>query len=145
MPATKDLTKEAPRSPRTRLGDYALMARMIDKGRASISGTVGEYHYACPLDQSLFDFKGVKADDVKGVLQSGASDEEVLAWFNKHGATKSPAEVKAWSDGVVSYNPHADPEKREWFDGECAKLGLDPAKSTLADYLETDDRVSFKK
>jgi hypothetical protein len=31
MPIAKDLTKEAPRSPRTRIGDYALMARMIDK------------------------------------------------------------------------------------------------------------------
>ena len=145
MPTTKDLNKEAPRSPRTRLGDYALMARMIDKGRATINGTVGEYHFACPLDQNLFEFKGVQADEVKGVLQSGASDEEVLAWFNKHGAAKSPAEIKAWSDGVESYNPHETPEKREWFDGECAKLGLDPAKSTLVDYLETDDHVSFKK
>jgi hypothetical protein len=145
MTISKDLTKEPPRSPRTRIGDYALMARMIDKGRATINGTVGEYHFACPLDQQLFEFKGIQADEVKGVLQSGASDEDVLAWFNKHGAAKSPAEVKAWSDGVESYNPHETPEKREWFDGECAKLGLDPAKSTLVDYLETDDRVSFKK
>ena len=43
MTAAKDLTKEAPRSPRTRLGDYALMARMIDKGRAALNGSVGEY------------------------------------------------------------------------------------------------------
>jgi Domain of unknown function (DUF5069) len=61
MTAAKDLTKEAPRSPRTRLGDYALMARMIDKGRATLNGTLGEYHYACPLDQMLFTYKGVQA------------------------------------------------------------------------------------
>jgi hypothetical protein len=144
MTASKDLTKEAPRSPRTRIGDYALMARMIDKGRASINGTVGEYHYACPLDQNLFEFKGVTADDVKGVLQSGASDEEVLAWFNQHGTAKTPAEVKAWSDGVDAYHPHENPDQREWFDGECTKLGLDSVKSTLADFLDADDRVSFK-
>jgi hypothetical protein len=54
MPITKDLTKQAPRSPRDRIGDYALMARMIEKGRATINGTVGEYHFACPLDQMLF-------------------------------------------------------------------------------------------
>ena len=145
MQTAKDLSKEAPRSPRTRIGDYALMARMIDKGRATIDGTVGEYHFACPLDQNLFEFKGVTADDVKGVLQSGASDDEVLAWFNKHGAAKSPVEVKAWSEGVESVRPYENPEKREWFAGECANLGLDPAKATLIDYLETDDRVSFKK
>jgi hypothetical protein len=145
MTTAKDLSKEAPRSPRIRIGDYALMARMIDKGRATINGTVGEYHFACPLDQNLFEFKGVVADDVKGVLESGASDDEVLAWFNQHGATKSPVEVKAWSEGVESVRPYENPDKREWFTGECANLGLDPAKTTLVDYLETDDRVSFKK
>jgi Domain of unknown function (DUF5069) len=49
MNTAKALTEEPPRSPRDRLGGYALMARMIDKGRADIQGTVGEYHYACPL------------------------------------------------------------------------------------------------
>ena len=145
MTAAKDLTKEAPRSPRTRLGDYALMARMIDKGRATLNRTVGEYHFACPLDQMLFTYKGVQADDVKALLASGANDEQVLAWFNEHGASKTADETKTWSAGVESYTPHGDPEKREWFDGECAALGLDPVKSSLFDFLETDDRVSFKK
>jgi len=40
------------------MGGYALMARMIDKGRATLNGTVGEYHFACPLDQQLFTYKG---------------------------------------------------------------------------------------
>jgi Domain of unknown function (DUF5069) len=62
MTTAKDLTKEAPRSPRIRIGDYALMARMIDKGRATLNGTVGEYHFACPLDQQLFTYKGVLAN-----------------------------------------------------------------------------------
>jgi hypothetical protein len=57
----------------------------------------------------------------------------------------SSAETKAWSEGVEGYRPYDDPEKKEWFADECRALGLDPAKSTLADYLETDDRVSFKK
>jgi len=145
MTTAKDLTKEAPRSPRKRIGDYALMARMIDKARATLNGTVGEYHFACPLDQMLFTYKGVQADDVKAVLASGASDEQVLAWFNEQGTAKSADETKKWSAGVEAYNPHDDPEKREWFDGECAALGLDPVKASLFDYLETDDRVSFKK
>jgi Domain of unknown function (DUF5069) len=59
MTTAKDLTKEAPRSPRIRIGEYALMARMIDKGRASLNGTAGEYHFACPLDQRLFSYKGL--------------------------------------------------------------------------------------
>ena len=145
MNTSKNLTQEAPRSPRNRLGDYALLARAIDKGRADIAGTVGEYHFACPLDQMLFEFKGVKADEVKKLLASGATDEQVVAWLNSHGTPKTHEEITAWSTGVETYRPYDNPEKKEWFAGECSKLGLKTEASTLVDYLETDDRVSFKK
>jgi hypothetical protein len=141
----KNLTQEAPRSPRTRLGGYALMARMIDKGRATLEGTVGEYHYACPLDVMLFDFKGVKADEVKKLLGSGATDEQIVSWFDENGTPRTAEEIQAWSAGVEGWRPYDVPEKKEWFVGECAKLGLKPEASTLFDYLEMDDTLSFKK
>jgi Domain of unknown function (DUF5069) len=144
MNTAKSLTQEPPRSPRQRLSDYALMARMIDKGRADLQGSVGEYHYACPLDQMLFEFKGVKADEVRNLLASGATDEQVLAWFNSHGTARTSEEISDWSKGVEGYRPYDDPEKRDWFSDECAKLGLKPESSTLVDYLERDDAASFK-
>ena len=145
MNKAKDLTKEPPRSPRVRIGGYALLARMADKGRATLNGTAGEYHFDCPLDNMLFGFKGVKGSDVRPLLASGASDEDIAKWMDTHGSPKTPAEVKAWSDSVEKYRPYDDPAKREWFVGECASLGLKPEKTTLFDYLETDDRASFKK
>jgi hypothetical protein len=144
MNTSKNLTKESPRSPRNRLGDYALMARMIDKGRADLAGNVGEYHYACPLDQMLFEFKGVKADEVKKLLGSGATDDQVVTWFSINGAPKTSEEIQTWSAGIEGYRPYDNPEKKDWFAGECAKLGLKPENSTLVDYLETDDSASFK-
>ena len=144
MNTAKILTKEPPRSPRFRLGDYALMARMIDKGRADLQGSVGEYHYACPLDQMLFEFKGVKADEVKNLLASGATDEKVLTWFDSHGTARKAEEIGKWSNEVEGYRPYDNPEKREWFSDECAKLGLKPESSTLVNYLEADDAASFK-
>lgn len=141
--SAKDLSKEPPRSPRLRLGGYALMARMIDKGRATIAGTAGEYHFDCPLDNLLFSFKQVKGDEVRRILESGAGDTQVLGWFNSHGAEKSAEEIKAWSDEVEAARPFEQPDKREWFEGECKRLGLDPARTTLFDYLEADDRRSF--
>ena len=145
MNTSKNLTKEAPRSPRNRLGNYALLARATDKGRADIAGTVGEYHFACPLDQMLFAFKGVQADEVKKLLASGATDEQIVTWFNTHGTPKTAEEIHEWSAGVESYRPYDNPEKKEWFAGECANLGLKPEASTLVDYLEADDLASFKK
>jgi hypothetical protein len=144
MTTSKDLTQESPRSPRDRIAGYALMARMIDKGRASIEGHVGEYHYACPLDQMLFEFKGVKDDEVKKLLGSGATDGEVAAWFNSHGTPRTAEEIQAWSAGVEAYRPYDDPEKKEWFAGECAKLNLKPENSTLVDFLDADDIATFK-
>ena len=113
MNTAKDLSKEAARSPRIRVGGYAILARMADKGRASLNGTAGEYHFDCPVDNMLFGFKGVKGADVKPVLESGASDEQIAAWLNSHGTPKTPAEVKAWSDSVEAERPHNNPEHRE--------------------------------
>ena len=141
----KNLNTEAPRSPRTRLGGYALMARMIDKARASLEGNAGEYHFACPLDQMLCEFKGVKSDDVKALIASGASDEQVVSWFNQNGTPKTAEEIKAWGDGVAGYHPYENPEKKDWFVGECARNNIDPKTSTLFDFLEADDVNTFKK
>src|SRR2546428_11440682 len=56
---TKDLTKQAPTSPRHRTGGYAILSRMTDKARADIAGKMGEYHTNCPLDHMLLNWKGV--------------------------------------------------------------------------------------
>ena len=70
----KDLTKEAPRSPRVRIGGYAILARTYDNCRALLWGNIGEYHFDCPLDNMLFGFKGVKGDDFKAEVEKGARD-----------------------------------------------------------------------
>jgi hypothetical protein len=145
MNTAKDLSKEPARSPRIRIGGYAILARMADKGRATLNGTAGEYHFDCPVDNMLFGFKGVTGAEVKLLLESGASDEQIAAWLNTHGTPKTPAEVKAWSDSVEAQRPFDNPERREWFAGECVGLGLKPETTTLFDYLEADDRASFKR
>ncbi len=43
MNTTTDLTQRPPRSPRVRLGGYAILPRLLDKCRALLAGKVGEY------------------------------------------------------------------------------------------------------
>ncbi|MDF3059695.1 MAG: hypothetical protein K0R17_3910 [Rariglobus sp.] len=117
---------------------------MADKGRATLNGTNGEYHFNCPLDNMLFGFKGVDGEDVRNVLHSGASDEEVAEWLNTHGTPRTPEEIKAWPDDRERLSFHNVPEKKEWFSNECRQFGLDPARTTLFELLETDDRESHK-
>jgi len=137
----KDLTKEAPRSPRIRVGGYAILGRTLDKCRALVAGNIGEYHFDCPLDNMLFGFKGVKGDDFKAQIENGASDQEMHESLNRSGQNTTPDEIKRWGDEVIAANPYNDPERREWFVEQLKPLGLDPATTTLFDWLEKDDKA----
>lgn len=139
----KDLTKEAPRSPKERLGGFVILPRAVDKCRATLWGNVGEYNFDCPLDNTLFKFKGVKGEDFKKFIETGATDEQILKWFEKNGVQKTDAEIKTWSDATENDNYSSKPkETKSWLEGENARLGLDK-DGTLFDYLDADDKASF--
>ena len=138
----KDLMKESPRSPRIRVGGYAILGRTIDKCRALVAGNIGEYHFDCSLDNTLFGFKGVKGDDFKAQIEQGASDQEMVEWLNRSGEKKTPEEIKRWAEEVEAGSLYNDPEKRDFFSEETKKLGLNPAKTTTFEWLELDDKVS---
>lgn len=140
---TKDLTKEAATSPRHRTGGYTILSRMTDKARADIAGTMGEYHTDCPLDHFLLDWKGVEYAEVRKALEAGATDEEIAALLDASGTPKTPDEVKAWADSTEKATMHGDPQKGDYFDNECRKLGLDPETASLFDWLEADDKATY--
>src|SRR3954447_25538265 len=140
----KDLRKEAPRSPRIRIGGYVILGRTIDKCRALIAGDIGEYHFDCPLDNMLFAFKGVNGADFKAQVENGASDQQMAEWIDQSGEPKSAEEVKRWSDETESANPYNNPERRDWFVEQTKPLGLDPANTTLFDWLDADDKASYQ-
>lgn len=144
MNTTKDLTKVAPRSAYEKINGFAILARTIDKCRAFIAGSNGEYHFNCPLDKMLFTFKGIEAEEFKSYVATGASDEEIGKWVMENGLAKTEDEIKEWSESFRSdFTYSTDPEKKDWFHGECNRLGLNPMETTLFDYLEEDDRVSY--
>lgn len=140
----RDLTKQAPHSPRERIGGFVIAKRTIDKCRASLAGKLGEYHYDCPLDNVLFSFKGINGKQFKAAVKTAKTYEDVGTWLQTNGIKKTPAEIKAWSDDVEAESMMNEPEKRAYFVENCAKLGLKPEKSTTFDWLEADDRASFK-
>src|SRR3989440_9126348 len=92
----RNLTKEAPRSPRIRVGGYAILGRTMDKCRALVAGEIGEYHFYCPLDNMLFGFKGVKGEDFKAQIEQGARDQEMIEWLNQNGEKRMTEEIKSW-------------------------------------------------
>ncbi len=144
-PSVKDLTKQAAISPKSRVGGYVILARSADKARAEfLGGNVGEYHTDCPLDHMLLDWKGVSYAEFKKLIEEGADNEKIADYLDTHGTEKTPDEVKAWADGMEKMNPYENPEKREWYVGETTKLGLDPKTTPLFDWLDADDKASYK-
>ena len=138
----KDLTKEAPGSPRIRVGGYAILGRTIDKCRALVAGNIGEYHFDCPLDNMLFGFKGVKGEDFKAQIEQGAGDQKMIDWLNQSGEKKTAAEIRRWAEEAESSSLYNHPEKREFFSEQVKKLGLQPEKTTTFDWLEVDDETT---
>jgi hypothetical protein len=139
----RDLTRMAPNSPRERLDGFVIALRAIDKCRASVAGTLGEYHYDCPLDNMLFSFKGITSDQFKAVVQKSENYADVGDWLLANGTAKTTAEIKTWSDEMEAGSPMKNPERRAGFIENCTKLGLKPEQSTTFDWLEADDRASF--
>ncbi len=68
----QDLTRDVPRSPRETLGGYVVLARMLDKCRAVVNGSNGEYHYNCALDQLFLQFTGIDPDAFQTMVATGA-------------------------------------------------------------------------
>jgi len=142
--STPDLTQYPPRSDRVRLGGYVIVARMLDKGRAMLAGTEGDYHYDCPVDKRFLEFAGVDATAVKEQLATGAGDGDVLNWINANSTTKpSPVEIEAWSNHQEQRSP-GDLDSREFVSGLHKGAGPDREDiNTWFDLLDLDDFVSF--
>ncbi|MDT7043724.1 DUF5069 domain-containing protein [Candidatus Nitronereus thalassa] len=95
---TKDLTKDFPRSPREKLGDYVIAGRTLDKCRAVLLGKEGEYKFNCPLDREFFDFSKINANQFKECVASGATDHEVAAWIHEHATDRPRVEIVKWNN-----------------------------------------------
>ena len=139
-----DLTSRPPRSTRVRLGGYVLLPRMLDKLRAELAGTPGEYHYACPLDQRLLTFAGIDAESLKTEAKQGRTDHQLLEWIRANSKNKpGDSAIHAWS----SYEEQRSPGNiggREYV-GELHK-GVNKDRddiSTWFDILDADDFASF--
>ncbi|HNQ74815.1 MAG TPA: DUF5069 domain-containing protein [Verrucomicrobiota bacterium] len=140
-----DLTQHPPRSPRVRLGGYALLPRMLDKCRATLAGKNGEYRYNCPLDQEILDFLGIDPGALQQEVATGKGDGELLAWIQAHAKHQRAAwEIAQWSAFQDTRGPEGDPEILGWFAETIGKLC--PTRTDVRSYaelLDLDDYVSF--
>ena len=95
-----DLSSCYPRSPRETIGGFVVAARTLDKCRAALADTLGEYHFDCPLDNLLFDFTGISADEFRNKVESGVGDVEFGDWLKERTSHLSTSEIVQWNNDL---------------------------------------------
>ncbi|MDP6775450.1 MAG: DUF5069 domain-containing protein [Candidatus Latescibacteria bacterium] len=142
---TVDLTRHAPRSPYDRsAGGICELARMIDKGRAFLGGTLGDYWYGddSGLDRKCLEFLGISVNDFAEALKKCATDDEVLAWLESKGK-KTEAEISAFNDMAerLGAGMHEDLIRER-------AMSVDPSRTDINTWfavVQLDDRVSIAR
>ena len=80
-----DLRDHPPRNARVMIGGLYFLARTIDKAKAKINGTLGEYKIAPGISMYLFEWLGISEGDFVEAVRALKTDEAIVAWF--HGRT----------------------------------------------------------
>jgi hypothetical protein len=131
-----DLRNHFPRSMRVKMAGYVHLARMIDKCRAVLAGSEGEYIYPCPMDDRLMEFAGITADQFTAAVKANPSDGAVAKWFTQAAKAHPPAELDAWNRMMLSRGP-STPKKQEYFNQ--LRDAVDPTRTDLTAWADLQD------
>ena len=131
-----DLRTTFPRSMRVTLEGYVHLARMIDKCRAVLAGTEGEYIYPCPMDDRLMEFAGITSDQFTAAVKQHPTDDGVARWFQQIVKPHSQAEVDEWNRMMLNRGP-STPEKQTSFNKY--RDAVDPSRTDLCSWADLQD------
>ena len=146
-----DLRTHYPRSVREKLAGYVHLARMIDKCRAVLVGTHGEYIYPCPMDKRLLEFIGITPEQfteaVKGRTDEARerSDDAIVEWFRKTAEPHIAAEIERWNEMMLTRGPDTE-EKWAYFRSQ--RDAIDPSRTDItswADLLDLEEKRPVPK
>ena len=135
-----DLTKNFPRSPKQKMAGIVMLPRTIDKARAFNAGTLGEYHYDCPLDKEVFGLLGI--DHAEFAQKAGElNDTQLEDWVRTAFlAKKTPAEITKFNEEFLADAPAPNSESEQRF--LKTRNRLDPSRTdvvTWPDLLDLEE------
>jgi Domain of unknown function (DUF5069) len=121
-----DFTKPGsyPRSGREKLGGVCFLPRTIDKTRAHINGTAGEYVALRGLSSRVFELYGVTPEQFEEAVRANPADEGVLLWLQEHGTNQPGAEeIARHNEAVLQAGPRNE-EAAARFRANLERLGF---------------------
>ena len=121
---------------RVKMDGYVHLARMIDKCRAVVAGTEGEYIYPCPMDERLMEFAGITADQFTATVKANPSDDAVARWFIQAAKAHPPVQLEAWNRMMLSRGP-SSPESMVRFKKYLD--AIDPSRTDLTAWSDLQD------
>ncbi len=135
-----DLNREFPRSPHELMGGFVIVARAVDKGRAELAGTLGEYKYhPCGLFQTFLDFTGIDPDALKDAIATGADDAALGRWIMDHSKVTDPDEIAAWNERMRTMKIADLPEQMRDFIAEYAAQNLPRPVTVWFDMFDLEE------
>ncbi|HCU73354.1 MAG TPA: hypothetical protein DGO43_06035 [Chloroflexi bacterium] len=102
-----DLTKDVPRSPYEKLGSINFLPRSIDKARAELAGTLGDYVWRIGRTERLLDFLGIEQDEFIEAIRIHKTDQAVWAWIKQRMTPRSSDEIDAHNKLQATDEPKA--------------------------------------
>ncbi len=121
---------------RFKLGGYVHLARMIDKCRAVLAGTEGEYIYPCPMDERLMEFAGITGERFTAAVKANPTDEGVVNWLKQNAKPHQPAELEEWNRKLLARGP-SSPESAAKFKTYLA--AVDPSRTDITAWADLQD------
>lgn len=111
-----DLTRTYPRSVREKIGGIVQLGRTTDKARAANAGSLGEYHYNCPMDQAVFAFLGIDHEAYLAKVAELKDDKAIEAYIVRQFISKkTPAEIEAWNEQWLIHGPDPGSSGEKYF------------------------------
>jgi hypothetical protein len=140
-----DLSTTYPRSVHDKLLGLVQIARTIDKAKGAAGGTIGDYHYNCPMDEHVFSFLGIDHEAFLGVVKNAKSDAEIEAYLTPFVEKKTPNQIEAWNEEWVAHRPDSA-EAQQYFDELRNAVAPDRTDVTAwADLLDLDEKRNVPK
>jgi len=135
-----DLSNSAPRTPYDTLGGIVFLPRAIDKMRAHIAGTKGDYNSRLGTSERMLRYLfGITGDDFEQIVREQPSDEGVLRSLLTR-VPLSPEDIDDWNEIAIFGGPLTEEDwQLHWQRLESSGHGHRREIVTQFDRLDLDE------